>query len=459
MAPNGIVATGWPAVHATCTAIGLDFDQWQVGLNKLLLAKRVDGLYAADLFLLSIPRQTGKTYDIGAVVFALAINNPGLTVIWTAHRTRTAGETFRSMQGFTKRDKIAPHVLGVTTGNGKEAVHFVNGSRILFGARERGFGRGFADVDVLIFDEAQILSESAIDDMVPATNVAKNPLIILAGTPPKPTDPGEVFTTRRAEALEGEVEDVGYVEISADENADPLDREQWRIMNPSYPHRTSERAILRMFKALSLDSFRREAMGIWDAIERHMPVVGQARWRDLADVGPEDGTKPNALGVDMSHARDISVSGCWIEGESAHTEELWAGSDPLAAVEWIVERAGRRIPVVIDSASPAASLVLDLQAKKVKVRVTTAGDMAKACGGFQNRTKVDPPLLSHGGQPRVTDALKGGRKRPIGTAGGWGWDRRDPTCVIHPIVSTTLALFGATENPRRTSSSGGAMSA
>ena len=99
---------------------------------------------------------------------------------------------------------------------GNEAVEFVNGSRILFGARERGFGRGFAGIDVLIFDEAQILSESAMDDMVPATNAAPNPLVLMAGTPPRPTDPGEVFTLLRQEALDGESTDVGFVEISAE---------------------------------------------------------------------------------------------------------------------------------------------------------------------------------------------------------------------------------------------------
>ena len=34
------------------------------------------------------------------------------------------------------------------TGSGDEEVRFTNGSRILFGARERGFGRGIAGVEI-----------------------------------------------------------------------------------------------------------------------------------------------------------------------------------------------------------------------------------------------------------------------------------------------------------------------
>lgn len=432
--------------------MGLEFDRWQDDLGKLICAKR-DGKYAADMFAMSIPRQTGKTYLLGALTFALCVKQPGLTAIWTAHRTRTAAETFKHMQGLARRDKIAPHVAGVLTGNGKEEVRFTNDSRILFGARERGFGRGFAGVDVLIFDEAQILSESAMDDMVPATNAAPDPLILFAGTPPKPTDPGEVFTMLRAEALAGEVDDVGYLEISADRGSDPNDRAQWRKMNPSFPHRTSERAILRMLKALGADSFEREARGIWDEFTVHQPVVKAARWAELVDVGPDNSVRPDALAVDMSHARDISIAAAWCEDDSTHLEEVWAGVDTAAAVEWLTGKAGRRIPVLVDSVGPAASLTPELRARKCKVRATNGADMARACGLFENAVNAD--AVTHGGQKTIADALQNARKRPIRDAGGWGWDRRGPNSPIHPLVAASLALLGATEN-RNNRSGGGA---
>ncbi|APD19225.1 terminase [Mycobacterium phage Mitti] len=461
VAPTGIVSTGFSAVRATCRHMGLGFDRWQDDLGKLICAKRPDGLYAADMFGMSIPRQTGKTYLLGAIVFALcvaAVDRP-LTVIWTAHRTRTAAETFKSMQGFAKMPRIEPYIERVSLARGEEAVIFTNGSRILFGARERGFGRGFAGVDVLIFDEAQILTENAIDDMVPATNAAPNPLIILAGTPPKPTDPGEVFTMLRHDAITGEADGVGFVEISADRDADLDDRSQWRKMNPSYPHRTSARAILRMRKALSDDSFRREAMGIWDEYAVHQPIVKPTIWRSLADLGPELDARPDALGVDMSHGRDISVGAAWRmidedgNDDGHHIEEVWRGADPAAAIEWIVEHSGRRIPVLIDSASPAAALAPDLKARRVKVRITTANDMAKACGLFEDSIKAE--TLTHGDQDAVTDAVQGARKRPIRDAGGWGYDRRDPTASIYPLVAVTLALLGAAETRRPAARKGG----
>lgn len=431
----------------------LGFDRWQSDLGKLICAKRSSGSYAADMFAMSVPRQVGKTYLLGALVFASCVKTPKLTAIWTSHRSRTAAETFKHMQGLAKRDKIAPHIEKVSLARGEESVKFTNGSRILFGARERGFGRGFAGIDILIFDEAQILSEAAMDDMVPATNAAPNPLILFAGTPPKPTDPGEVFTMLRTEAMSGEVDGIGYVEISAERGSDLDDRSQWLRMNPSYPHRTSERAILRMRKALSDDSFRREAMGVWDEFAVHQPVVKPARWAELADVGPDNDVRPSAFAVDMSHGRDISVAAAWVEGESTHVEEVWSGTDTFEVINWIAEWAGRRIPVVVDAASPAASLVPELRARKCLLRVTTAGDMGRACGLFENAANAG--TITHADQENVNKALFGARKRPIRDAGGWGWDRSDPTCFIHPIVAATLALLGALEN-KRTARTGGA---
>src|SRR5690606_6447420 len=88
---------------------------------------------------------------------------------------------------------------------GEQEIPFKNGSRILFGAREGGFGRGFDEVDIEVFDEAQILTIKALEDMVAATNQSRfvhGALLFYMGTPPRPIDPGEMFTARRQEALE-----------------------------------------------------------------------------------------------------------------------------------------------------------------------------------------------------------------------------------------------------------------
>lgn len=408
----------------------------------LALGLRSDGEYAADTTVFSIPRQVGKTYLIGCIIFALCLMKPGLRVIWTAQVKDTALETFGKFVELAESLRVKPHIKATPRGKGDEAILFNNGSSIEFGARESGFGRGRTDVDVIVFDEGQHLSNNALENLGAAQNVAINPLCFVIGTPPRPQDKGEWFTLLRQEALDGESDGTLYIEFSADRGADPMDRDQWRKANPSFPNRTSERAMLRLRKKLkNPDSWRREALGIWDAVSKQFSPINGPMWSEGVDIGPSDGTKPDALAVDMSHAREISVGACWLESESAHVEEVWAGVDDTAAVEWIVARAGRRIPVVIDAMSPANILIPTLRARGVKVHVGTSSDMAKGCGLLTS--DIEAGRLTHADQESVNAAREGARKRAIGTAGGWGYDRSDPSVNIAPLVAVTLARLGA----------------
>lgn len=436
--PSGIVATGWPAVRDKCAELGIEFDTWQDGAGRLILAKREDGLYATTVggVVMSIPRQVGKTFLLGAIIFALCLLFPNLTVIWTAHRLRTADETFSAMQGFSRRRKIAPHMLRPVLGSGDEEIRFRNGSRILFGARERGFGRGFAGVDVLVFDEAQILTENAIDDMVPATNQAPNPLILFTGTPPKPTDSGEVFRLKRADALAGESDDTVYIEFSADLGADPLDREQWRRANPSFPARTPAAAMLRMKKNLSEDSFIREALGIWDA--GGDSVIPAHVWAAALDSGSEPASRP-VFAVDVSVDRGfaaIAAAGLREDGKM-HVEVV----EHRPGVEWVSERLTelrrkhRPAGIVVDQVGPAGSLLPDLQ--KCRVETTTARDMIQACGAFYDLAMTG--RLAHRGQVALDEALKVARKRELMES--WAWARKGGD--ITPLVACTLAAWMA----------------
>ena len=117
------------------------------------------------------------------------------------------------------------------------------------------------------------------------------------------------------------------------------------------------------------------------------------------------------------------------------------------APAWVTERAGRRIPVIVDGASPAATMIPALSAQKVKVIVTTARDMGRACGGFLD--DVLAGRLTHAEQPQLNAAAGGARRRPIGDAGSFGWDRRDASTFVAPLVAATLARFGAVTAGRR----------
>lgn len=434
VAPKGVVSTGWPAVEKKAADLGIRFRPWQPNVGRLILAKRDDGKYAATIggTGLAIPRQVGKTFLVGAIVFALCLLRPNLTVIWTAHRLRTAEETFGKMQAFAKRKRIAPHIKRVLTGAGDESIEFHNGSRILFGARERGFGRGFDEVDVLIFDEAQILTDNALDDMIPATNQSRQDtgaLLLFMGTPPKPKDPGEVFLRMRHDALTGEDPDTGWVEFGADDgyvppaSTAPLTEVDWKQIakaNPSYPQDTPREAILRMRKKLGPDSFLREGLGIFDDTER-LGVFTKRGWRHAA-IGRPD-VAPVALGI----AADVDQAWLSLAGVLGGAVSVPPGIPPhlgavlrsrfdvdrdsfVAEVARISKKYG--IPAVVDKRGPAAPLISDLRAAGATVVEAGIDDFVQACADLT--TALETETVTHGDYDELNAAVAAATWRMVG---------------------------------------------
>lgn len=450
--PKGIATTAWPRVVDQCAKMGVVFDEWQHGMGMVALGKRKDGKYAATVggVVLSIPRQVGKTFLVGMIVIALCILFPGMTVLWSAHRTRTASKTFSSLKGMTSRKKIKPFMLEPRNTNGEQEIRFRNRSIIMFGARERGFGRGFDEVDVEVFDEAQILTEKALQDMVPATNQSRQPsgaLLFFIGTPPRPTDPGEEFTNRRTKALDGHSTNMVYVEMSADPDADPDDHEQWRKANPSFPLRTPVESMERMRENLTDDdSFKREALGIWDAIgsARVIDEISWGKQGDPASMAIERLTLSIEVPPDRSRAA-VGLAGRRADGRwHVELDEERGGVD--WAIPWVVARAAKNHlhSVVVDELSGLVEKRRDkhyLIGTDVLVTLAAAEgrDMVIACAKYYDG--IMDGSVFHTDQPQVNVSLSVAAKRPL--AGAWAWNRKDAMSNISPVVAETLALWGA----------------
>lgn len=447
--PDGIKTSGFPAVEATCKRIGIDFDQWQKDLNRCILAKDSSGLYAADTVAMSIPRQVGKTFDVGALVFADSIINPGTTTVWTAHRFKVSRETFNELRTWAKSPLLAPHIdyEDITTGAGNEMIPFRNGSRIVFAARERGAIRGFTKVRRLILDEAQILTESAMSDLAPTMNQAENPQIIMMGTPPKPGDPGEVFTALRKAALDGESEGALYAEFSATAGS-PVNINEtgfWDAMaeaNPSYPSRTSKRAIKRLRKLLTNDDdFRREAQGIWDSDGR-VSLFEAGAWdagrRDARPDGLTVNSLAMAVSIDLAHSAIVAGS----EGVDG---DIWV--KPLhhgPGTKGVVDRCKELqeafgVDVVVDGRGPGAVLIPHLEAAGVKLHIASTGDVLDAFANLE--TKIRDGQFFHVEAPELDAAAAGAVRRPVGDRSALG--RKKSEADISPLEAASLAAWRA----------------
>lgn len=457
--PEGIVKTVWPRVESKGLELGLRFDWWQQQLGQVVLGYDEGGKYAATVggIGLSIPRQVGKTYFVATLLVILCILFPGLQVIWTAHHLRTSTKTFMTLRGICRRKKVAPHIAldgrgkpAIRTSNGEQEIVFRNGSKIMIGARGEGFGRGFDEIDVEVFDEAQILDTRSLEDMIAATNQARHPhgaLLFFMGTPPRPVDDGEAFTHRREKAIGGKAGNAVWLELGADPESDPDDRSQWPVMNPSFPTRTPLESMLRLRENLGDDdSWNREGRGIWDPKHTHH-VIDPQTWAAVAD--------PSSMAVDrvtlaIDVAPDRSVAAVSLAGLRA--DDLWhveldehrMGAD--WAIGWVKRRAEKNTlhAVVVDELAGLTERKNGRHyLKGTRIEVTLAAaegrDMAMAWATYHDA--VTGATVRHTDQLQVNAALTQAGTRDL--QGGKALSKKASTSDITPLTSQTLALWGA----------------
>ncbi len=444
--PSGITSTGWPRVEKTAREkLGITFDEWQCGAGRLTLARRADGKLAAMVggVGMSLPRQVGKTYLLAGLLFALCVDNPGLLVIWSAHHSKTHNETFLAMQGFAKRLKVAPYIAQVYTGSGDEAVVFVNDSRILFGARERGFGRGIPGVDVLVMDEAQILSDKALENMLATLNTSQLGLALYIGTPPRLEDNSEAFARIRAEALSGESDDLVWIECGADPDADLHDEAQWAKANPSFPHRTPRESIQRLLRRLKEDGFRHEGLGIWDddTVTKSLVLPNWPLCATTADPG-----KPAALGVALDPDRVWLSLGAASAGEVPHLGSVLRVRLDKDRTRFVSEVARIQLEtgavVAIDRKGPAETLEREFVDAGVRIEWAGLDDFIGACADLFDA--VEAKQISHGDYDDLNEAVANASTRRVGDR--WAWARRNGD--VSMLEAVTLALW-ASDQPTR----------
>lgn len=428
----------------------MTLDPWQETILQSAMGERSDGTWAAKQVGISAPRQNGKSQLIVARALAGALLFGETKIVISAHSQDTARETFSKFLEI--RDQcpaLDERIDKVMNALNREFIRFHNGATIQFKARTISGSRGFSS-DCLLLDEAQILGMPAWVSINSTMSARPNPQIWLLGTPPTPEDNGEVFTSIREAAMRGSAKTLAWLEWSADRDDDPALEATRASANPAWSSRINHEIVQGEYETYPPERFAQDRLGIWRS-ESHAAVIPGDTWRALTvKTPPANDAPPAALAVDMSHDRVIATAGCWLREGSAHVElvNVEQTSDTLATVEWVAQAAGRRIPVVIDTMSPAAAMIPALRAQKVKVITTSASDMGKACGAFFDASTEG--RLTHANQSQLNGALAGAKKRDIQGAGAWGWDRKDPDVNLAPLVAATLAHFGASVTKPRT---------
>ncbi|WP_433592307.1 hypothetical protein [Nocardia sp. CA-145437] len=419
---------------------------WQASGVREGMAKTAEGKWAAREVGVLASRQNGKNGIMETVELGWMIDEPGIQILHTAHKYKTAMKAMKRFVALLKSSpKLWAHVAknGIRWANGAESIEFANGSVIAYSTRTNQGGRG-ESYDRIVFDEAMVLSAAAF--------AAIRPLLTTADQPGSTGPGGQIWflgsaadadsqehcgqwAALRERALDGEPR-LLWLEWSAEPPPEDATREEraawradrrnWAQANPSLGYLITEETIedeLRGARA-ALEKWETErlSVGRWPRqAEEREPVVPLHIWEGMAEVNVQV-RGPIAVALDMTP--DLKT--CAI-GAATHTVdgrirvELGYHGSPRDVLDRIVDLVARWDPcaLVINSSSPAASLVPKLRALGIEPEISNFTQAADAAVGL-----VDDALggrLSHGDDPRIWEALGVVETKPFG-GGRFGWD-------------------------------------
>lgn len=418
------------------------------------------GLWSSPVCGNSTARQNGKTANIqgrsssGMIMFSE-------WVTYTSHLQKTSTETFEEMANLFESAAFSKYVKEIKYALGREQITLKNGGRIKFIARTRNGGRG-AHGDLLIFDEAQELTNAQQAAFLPAISASKNPQTLYLGTPPDETCDGSVFKRIRREALNGKTKRTAWTEWSVPDIGDKWDRTRWYATNPALGRRILISTVENEAEQMDPDVFARERLGWWKDDDEVDGCFDAEKWDALkADFTDEDieeqRTWKKAYGVKFSidgKSAAIAVA-IWKQGATPHVEVLEHGSTEGGiqwVAEWLTPRCNSACTTVIDGKANAQDLYNRLKANGVTEKALVLAQSATvtaASSMFLNA--YDEESLTHNDQPALSEAVKAAEKRDIGKEGGFGFQSGNETDIT-PLEASCLGLWGvrtSKRNPNR----------
>lgn len=427
---------------------GIVPDPWQADVLADWMGRDAAGRWAAPSAGGSVPRQNGKSLLVqGRAITGMLLFNE--SVIYTAHLQKTATETFEEMRDFFSGPRLRRHVAEIRTALGREQIILKSGARIKYLARTRNGGRG-QHGDLLIFDEAQELDETAQGSFLPAISASLNPQTIYVGTPPGPDVTGTVFRQLRRRALDGQSKRTAWFEFSVPEIGDIHDKRRWAQTNPALGRRIQLSTVEGEAEQLDPDTFARERLGWWSPVhtEQADHAIDTSAWDRCAseETKPEGKT---AYGVKFAaDGSAVCLCGAVIPKEGPariSLIELRPGGQGVAwLASWLNDRYGKASCVVIDGRGGPDVLVdriKDTWRAKGAVIRPSARDVVAAAGLLVNSVN-EGRLTWYRPQQALRESAVSAVKRPLG--GGFAFGGEDSL----PVEACALALWGAKTSRR-----------
>lgn len=437
---------------------GNSLDEWQQIVVDCWLGRDEADNYNVTSAGLAVPRQNGKNVCIEArELYGLIVN--GEKILHTAHQVKTSKKSFRRLAAmFTdkRHPEITDIVKTIRYTNGEECIELDNGGVIEYSARSRQAARGFDGVSLVIFDEAQELTDDQVEAIM-ATLAASSTgtrQIIYTGTPPYPSCPGEVFRRRRHICLTDAGKHDAWHEWSlAAESLDEVnvgDTTLWYMTNPALGIHLTEDFTREELRSMSVDGFARERLGWWMPIAK--TVIDKAIPEELWDACASDELKPEgktAYGVKFSaDGTEVCLCGAVTDALGVTRVSLIDRKPTGLGTQWLANWLNERYKVascVVIDGKNGVDVLIDKISETWRCKGSVIKPNAQiviAAASLVMDGLNEKTITWYRQQTQLRDSAVNATKRPI--SGGWGFGGDDST----PIEACALALWGVKTTKR-----------
>lgn len=442
---NESLPTDGDKLEKVANIMGFSLYRWQRHVADIAL-ERVDGNYWYRTIGVAVGRQSGKS-TLVATRIAYELLLPKHHVAYTAQDRNMAKLKWQEHVNSLERcPGIAKQIHRISYINGSERVFMKNGSTYgIVTPNDKG-ARGMS-LNLMVIDEALMHPLSLIASLQPTLATRKDgQLWILsnAGIPGK----SELLQHYRNIA-HGNIDDkstrLAWFEwCPSNDKFDYMDESVWAESIPSLyePNGVLMEAVKEAALTNSPEIFTKEWLNVWPALEA-VAVIDVELWDSLARTDVTIGDEM-VLGVDISRERDRSAIAVSAYVKSLTPVEIIESKD---GANWVLPRLIEiarqwQAPVVIDTGSPAASMIGELENAGVRIIAIGLRDYARACGSFYDA--VQSRSICHLDDPNLRQAIVGSTKRALGDS--WAWSRNS-TNNITPLVAATLARYGVVNEP------------
>ena len=450
--------------------LGMELFPWQKSVLDDWCACADDGTPAYVTCGLDVPRQNGKNASLEVYeLYRLAVC--GWHILHTAHRVKTVKKAFlRLVRYFTSDDhpELQALVEKIRRTNGEEAITLVNGGSIEFIARTNGTARGFDDIQLVAYDEAQELTDTQFDAIsytLAASSTGERQVLYL-GTPPNERSAGTVFPRVRSAVLAGGLRKMAWNSWATEKLpakdckfADILD--EIYLSNPSMGYVLDESYTESEFAGANgnISGFAHERLDWWSA-SSSASAIDESLWYSLGiprTEVPTNGKK--AFGVKFApNGSMVALGACRLQEDGkAYIECVGIGT--LAdGIGWLCDilcndqMVDTTAAIAVDGRAGTGALFDKLREWYPRQALLTPGTKGVIDATSMFNQALLEAVVTHwdGGetdaQHVLNDSATKAMKRPIGHDGGWAYGG-DNSAALEACVLAFWADKTTTRDP------------